>query len=63
MAHVQTDAPVKTLADNCRSEGRDCWCDIKEVKAKAFARGRLKRFDNLRPTNLAAHCSIRRLRD
>ena len=36
MAYVHTEAPVKTLADNCRVEGRNCWGDIKEVKAKAL---------------------------
>ena len=36
LAYVETDAPVKTLADNCRGNGRNRWCDIKEVKAKAL---------------------------
>ena len=36
LAYVETEAPVKTLADNCRGDGRDRWCDIKEVKAKAL---------------------------
>ena len=36
LAYVQTYAPVKTLADNCRGNGRDRWCNIKEVKAKAL---------------------------
>ena len=33
---METDAPVKTLVDNCRGNGRDRWCDIKEVKAKVL---------------------------
>ena len=36
LAYVETEAPVKTLADNCRGNGRNRWCDIKEVKAKAL---------------------------
>ena len=36
LAHVETEAPVKTLADNCRGNGRDCCRDIKEVKAKSL---------------------------
>ena len=36
LAYVENDAPVKTLVDNCRGNGRNRWCDIKEVKAKAL---------------------------
>ena len=36
LAYVETDAQVKTLADNCRGNGRNRWCDIKEVKAKTL---------------------------
>ena len=36
LAYLETEASVKTPADNCTGNGRNRWQDIKKVKAKAL---------------------------
>ena len=48
LGYVEPEALVDTLTDTCRHGGRDCWRDIKEVKAKAFVHRQADRIRQLK---------------